>query len=92
MVEASVWLSRKQRRSFHLPRSRRESYGELTQIDGSEHRWFEDRGDLCTLLVFIDDATSSLMQLRFAPSESTRVIRGRSQLSPEARLPSCVLF
>ena len=26
---------------------------------------------MCTLLVFIDDATSRLMQLRFAPSEST---------------------
>ena len=45
--------------------------GELVQIYGSEHRWFEDHGDRCTLLVFIDDATSSLMQLRFVPSEST---------------------
>lgn len=71
MVEAGVWLSRKQRRSFHQPRLRRESYGELIQIDGSEHRWFEHRGEACTLLVFIDDATSSLMQLRFVPSEST---------------------
>ena len=71
MVEADVWLSRKQRRSFHQPRMRRESYGELIQIDGSQHRWFEDRGESCTLLVFIDDATSKLMQLRFVPSEST---------------------
>ncbi len=66
-----VWLSRKQRRSFHQPRLRRECRGELVQIDGSEHRWFESRGEPCTLLVFIDDATSSLMQLRFVPSEST---------------------
>jgi len=43
----------------------------LIQIDGSEHRWFEDRAAPCTLLVFIDDATSKLMQLRFVPSEST---------------------
>ena len=71
MVEAGVWLSRKQRRSFHQPRLRRECLGELVQIDGSEHRWFEGRGEPCTLLVFIDDATSSLMQLRFVPSEST---------------------
>ena len=71
MVEDGLWLSRKQRRSFHQPRLRRESYGELIQIDGSEHRWFEDRGEPCTLLVFIDDATSKLMQLRFVPSEST---------------------
>jgi transposase len=71
MVEAGLWLSRKQRRSFHQPRLRREAYGELVQIDGSEHRWFEDRGDPCTLLVFIDDATGRLMQLRFVASEST---------------------
>src|SRR6202051_3962976 len=71
MVEDGLWLSRKQRRSFHQPRLRRESYGELIQIDGSDHRWFEQRGEPCTLLVFIDDATSKLMQLRFVPSEST---------------------
>lgn len=71
MVEDGLWLSRKQRRTFHQPRLRRECYGELIQIDGSEHRWFEDRGDPCTLLVFIDDATSTLMELRFAKSEST---------------------
>jgi hypothetical protein len=43
------------------------------QIDGSDHRWFERRGEPCTLLVFIDDATSRLMQLRFVPSEHGRV-------------------
>ena len=71
MVADGLWLSRKQRRTFHQPRLRRESYGELVQIDGSEHRWFEGRGEPCTLLVFIDDATSKLMLLRFVPSEST---------------------
>lgn len=70
MVEAGLWLSRKQRRTFHQPRLRREAYGELVQIDGSEHRWFEDRGDPCSLLVFVDDATGRLMQLRFVRSES----------------------
>ncbi len=71
MSEAGIWLSRKQRRTFHQPRLRRECVGELIQIDGSDHRWFEDRGDPCTLLVFIDDATSTLMELRFVKSEST---------------------
>jgi hypothetical protein len=71
MVADGLWLCRKQRRAFHQPRLRREHYGELIQIDGSEHRWFEERGAPCTLLVFIDDATSRIMQLRFVPSEST---------------------
>ena len=71
MIEGGLLLSRAQRRRFHRPRLRREAYGELIQIDGSDHRWFEDRGLPCTLLVFIDDATSRLMQMRFVPSEST---------------------
>jgi hypothetical protein len=41
------------------------------QVDGSEHWWFEDRGPQCTLLVFVDDATSRLMHLQFVESEST---------------------
>ncbi len=71
MAEDGLWLSRKQRRTFHQPRLRRECYGELIQVDGSEHRWFEDRAPPCTLLVFVDDATSTLMELRFVASEST---------------------
>jgi hypothetical protein len=58
MLEACLWASRKQRKTFHQPRLRRESYGEVVQIDGSQHRWFEDRAEDCTLLVFIDDAIS----------------------------------
>ncbi len=53
MQDAGIWFSRKQRRTFHQPRLRRECFGELIQIDGSDHRWFEDRGLACTLLVFI---------------------------------------
>ena len=49
MADTGLWLSRKQRRTFHQPRLRREAYGELVQIDGSEHRWFEDRGPPCSL-------------------------------------------
>lgn len=38
---------------------------------GGVHIWFEDRGPQCTLLVFIDDATSELMHLRMVESENT---------------------
>src|SRR5215207_7209057 len=70
MTRAGLWRSGRQRRSLHQPRLRRECLGELVQIDGSEHRWFEDRAAPCSLLVFIDDATGRLMQLRFVASES----------------------
>lgn len=71
MRRAGIWLPRAERKRIQQPRHRREHVGELIQIDGSEHRWFEDRADPCTLLVFVDDATSRLMELRFVPSEST---------------------
>ena len=71
MMAAGLWQNRTHRRRVHQPRLRREALGELIQIDGSEHRWFEDRGPACTLLVFIDDATGALMHLRFVRSEST---------------------
>jgi transposase len=62
---------RRQKRVFQL-RERRPRFGELIQIDGSPHAWLEDRGPRCTLIVFIDDATSRLTALHFAPSETTR--------------------
>jgi transposase len=62
---------RRARRVFQL-RERRARYGELVQIDGSPHDWFEGRGARCTLIVFIDDATGRLVGLRFVEAESTR--------------------
>lgn len=60
----------KQVRSFQ-PRYPRERFGELIQIDGSTHHWLEDRGPRCTLLVYVDDATSKLTSLYLTASEST---------------------
>ena len=51
MTDAGLWLPRARRRRIHQPRHRRECFGELVQIDGSPHAWFEDRGPPCTLLV-----------------------------------------
>lgn len=72
MMEAHLWIPRSQhlKRSYQ-PRYRRPAFGELIQIDGSNHDWFEGRAPKCTLLVYIDDATSQLMGLRFVPHEST---------------------
>ena len=47
---------RRQKRVFQL-RERRSRSGELIQIDGGPHTWFESRGPRCALIVFIGDAT-----------------------------------
>src|SRR6266699_2907224 len=72
MSAAGLWVPRAQRaRRSYPPRERRACLGELVQLDGSEHAWFEDRGPRCTLLFYVDDATSRLMELCFADTEST---------------------
>ncbi len=72
MIEDGLWTPRARRAPrIQQPRSRRACRGELIQIDGCEHDWFEERADRCALLVFVDDATSELMELRFCESEST---------------------
>lgn len=72
MMAAGYWQPRKGAKvCVHPMRERRARFGELIQIDGSPHDWFEGRAESCTLLVFIDDATSKLTQLRFMPTETT---------------------
>ena len=52
-------------------RPRQSNSGNLIQIDGSIHRWFEGRAKPCTLIAFIDDATSAITLLRFFHAETT---------------------
>src|SRR5260370_1468908 len=72
MIEAGIWADRKQRRKrVHQPRHRRECVGELVQIDGFEHCWFEDRGPHCTLLAFIGAVPGRLMHVHLFETNST---------------------
>lgn len=72
MIGAGLWTPKGERRAaLHQPRERRPCRGELVQIDGSRHDWFEGRAAACTLLVYVDDATGELLQLLFAETEST---------------------
>lgn len=71
MIEAGLWTAKAAKRAvLHQTRYRRDRRGELVQVDGSDHDWFEGRAPRCSLLVYIDDATSELMHLEMAESES----------------------
>lgn len=72
MMAVGIWKpSRQPIPVVHELRERRSAEGELVQVDGSPHAWFELRGPTCTLLVYIDDATGKLLHLMFAASETT---------------------
>src|ERR1041384_3631432 len=72
LIGEGLWKAKSVRRPvIHQLRERRARVGELVQIDGSPHDWFEGRAPKCTLLVFVDDATSRLMYLQFVAAETT---------------------
>jgi len=72
MIEEGIWKPKRAKKPpAYQMRERRACFGELVQIDGSDHAWFEERGPKCTLLVYIDDATGQLLELWFVPDETT---------------------
>ena len=72
MVERGLWIPKlKKKRKIHQRRTRRARFGELLQGDGSHHAWFEDRGPKCSVVLFVDDATSQITSAQFVPAETT---------------------
>jgi len=57
LIEAGDWEKRRKRRAHRRWRERKHHFGEMVQIDGSHHDWFEGRGPGCVLMGYIDDAT-----------------------------------
>ena len=73
MIEWGLWKAKRHKTvKIHQQRERRSCFGELVQIDGSPHDWFEGRSKPCCLIAFIDDATSKAIQLRFVLVENTQ--------------------
>jgi len=74
MIRAGLWQGKKARVVHRKRRERSPMFGMLVQLDGSPHDWLEGRGQQCTLLVFIDDATSRLLWIEFVHSESKHAV------------------
>lgn len=70
MMRAGLWDRLRRARPVHVRRPRRAAFGELLQLDGSFHDWFEGRGPRPCLMSLIDDATGTTLG-RFAPEETT---------------------
>lgn len=71
MAMTELWQPRRRGAKHRAWRPRRACVGELVQLDGSEHDWFEGRGPKCALLVYIDDATSRILHAEFVTVEDT---------------------
>lgn len=71
MIRTEIWRVARRGKRHRSWRPRRICLGMLTQLDGSPHKWFEERGPECVLLIYIDDATSQILYGEFVKVEDT---------------------
>lgn len=79
MVEEGLWQKSRKHNKHRKWREPKKYYGQMHQLDGSIHDWFEGRGPQATLIKFIDDATSTIMWAEFVPSESLVSVMGATK-------------
>jgi hypothetical protein len=70
LIESKEWAKKRKHRKHLAWRERKHRYGEMEQVDGSHHDWFESRGPKCVLMGYIDDAKSRIFA-RFHEYEGT---------------------
>lgn len=59
LLAGGLWSRARKRSPHRRRRERKAHFGELAQMDGSFHPWFEDRGPQSCLLTLVDDATGT---------------------------------
>ena len=79
MIQTELWTSKRYASKHRAWRPRRSCVGELIQLDGSDHLWFEDRAPRCWLIAYIDDATSQILYASFADAEDTITLMRTTQ-------------
>jgi Homeodomain-like domain len=70
LLETGDWKKARKHRGHRQWRQRKDHEGEMVQVDGSHHDWFEGRGPRCVLMGYIDDATGRVFG-RFYEYEGT---------------------
>jgi transposase len=70
LIQEGEWKKHRKRKAHRQWRERKDHFGEMLQMDGSHHDWFEGRGPRCVLMAYIDDATGRVYA-RFYDYEGT---------------------
>ncbi|MBA7528456.1 ISNCY family transposase ISLad2 [subsurface metagenome] len=60
MISKGIWRMRREKKRVHQWRERKHYYGEMIQMDGSQHDWLEGRGPEMVFMGYIDDATGQV--------------------------------
>jgi hypothetical protein len=91
MIKEGIWQFKRRKIKYRRLRERKNIFGIMIQLDGSDHDWFEGRAPRCTLLVFIDDATSKIVWAEFVTGESVEnVMRAAYGYFSKYGLPSSI--
>ena len=61
MLEEGLWSRQRRRGRHRRRRERKQHFGEMVQMDGSFHRWLEERGPEGCLMDLVDDATNTTL-------------------------------
>lgn len=70
LIKEGLWEQRRKRKKHRQWRERKHHLGQMIQVDGSHHDWFEGKGPECVLMGYIDDATNRVYA-RFYEYEGT---------------------
>jgi transposase len=71
LLEAGMWQRHRKRSPYRTRREPKHRFGEMVQVDGSHHEWFEERGEgFSCLMSMVDDATRTT-EAFLAEHEST---------------------
>ena len=76
MIGRGLWKAGKEGQRHRAQRERRARRGQMVQVDGSCHDWFEGRRAKAVLLGYIDDASSAFVHGLFVEGETTEALMG----------------
>jgi hypothetical protein len=71
LIAAGLWQPGRPRQKHRQWRERKACFGQMVQLDGSHHDWFEGRRPKAVLMVMVDDATNRI-KARFSEEETTQ--------------------
>ena len=70
-IKGQIQYKRRKAKKHRSWRERKHHFGQMLQLDGSHHEWFERRGPKCVFMGYIDDATGNFFG-RFYDYEGTK--------------------
>lgn len=90
LSESGLWSRQRRRKEHRRRRARKERYGELAQMDGSHHDWFEGRRAWAVLMVMIDDATGRIAARFFEEETQAAAFEMLQRYAQGAGLPQAL--